>query len=120
MVVATALRMGLAGYDGGAACEVAKNAGGKGQPLIVKGMVRQEWGEMGGGGRGEEPNKGRRNNDDNDNDNAAIAIAVAVGAIEETMGCPVPTTACPKPQPPLKTARYPMPKTADPKTWPPV
>jgi hypothetical protein len=39
MVAATALRMGLAGYDGGAACGVATNAEGKGQPLIVKGMV---------------------------------------------------------------------------------
>ncbi len=78
-----ALRMGLAGYDGGAACGVATNAGGKGQPLIVKRLVQQEFGEMGGGREEEERNKGRCNNDDNDNDNNAIAIAVAIGAIKD-------------------------------------
>ncbi len=81
MVVAMALRMGLAGYDGGATCRVATNAGGKGQPLIVKGMVQQKWGEMGGGGGEEEHNKGRCNTDDDDNDNAAVAVADAIGAI---------------------------------------
>ncbi len=96
MVVATALRMGSAGYDGGAACGVATNAGGKGQPLIVKEMVRQEWGEMGGGGE-EGERKGRRNNDDDDNDNATIAVAVAVvvGAIED-YGLPCADNCLPK------------------------
>ncbi len=86
MVAAMALKMGLAGYDGGAACRGATNEGGKWQPLIVKGMVQQEWGEIGGVGEEEERNKGRHNNDDDDNDSAAvalaIAIAVAVGAIQ--------------------------------------
>ncbi len=95
MVAATGLRMGLAGYDGGAASGVAMNAGGKGQQLIVKGIVRQEWGEMGGGGEEEERNKGRYNNDDNDNDDAAIVIAVAVGAIED-YGLPCANSCLPK------------------------
>ncbi len=82
-MVAMALRMGLAGYDGGAACRVAMNAGGKGYPSIVKGMVRQEWGEMVGRGEQEERNKGRCNNDDNDNDDTATAVAVAIGANED-------------------------------------
>jgi hypothetical protein len=97
MVAATALSMGLAGYDGGATCGVATNAGGKGQPFIVKGMVRQEWGEMGEGGDEEECNKKRCNNDDNDNDDAAIAVAIAVanGAIED-YGLPCADNCLPK------------------------
>ncbi len=95
MVAATALRMGLAGYDSGAASRVATNAGGKGQPLIVKRMVRQEWGEMGTGVEEEERNKGRRNNDDDNNDDAAVAIAVAIGAIED-YGLPCPDNCLPK------------------------
>ncbi len=95
MVAATALGIGLAGHDSGAACGVATNAGGKGQPLIVKGMVLQEWGDMGGGREEEECNKGRCNNDNNDNDNAAIAIAVAIGAIED-YGLPCTNNCLPK------------------------
>jgi hypothetical protein len=72
---AMALRMGLAGYDSGAACRVAKNAGGKGQPIIMKEMVQQEWGEIGEGGE-EERNNGRCNNDGDDNDKTAVAISL--------------------------------------------
>ncbi len=101
MVAATALRMGLAGYDGGAACGVARNAEGKGQPSIVKGMVQQEWGELGGEGEEEGTTKGdkeRCNNEDDENDNTAIAVAFTVSAIEDC-GLPCATIACPKPQP---------------------
>ncbi len=61
----------------------------------MKGIVRQEWGEMGGGGKEEERNKGRRNNDDDDNDGAAVAVAAAVGAIED-YGLPCANNCLPK------------------------
>ncbi len=95
MVAATALRMGLAGYDGETACGVATNAGRKGQPLNVKGMVRQKWGEMRGAGEEEERNKGRCNNEDDDIGNTAVTFAVAIGAIED-YGLPYANNCLPK------------------------
>ncbi len=116
MVVAMALRMGFAGYEGEAACRVDLNAGEKGQPLIVKGMVQQECGEMAGGGREEEHNQGRHNNGNDDNNDTAIAIAITNGAIEDYgYGLPCANNCLPKTSANIEDSELPNAKNSRPK-----